>query len=393
MNEHVRIGRIFGIRIGLNWSLLVVFWLIAWTLAQVVLPSGVTGYRVVEYWVAGAAAAMIFLASILAHELGHSLVARRHGVKVDHIVLWMLGGIAHLQGEPRRPWDELKISIAGPAVSFAIGIFATLGALAAPWPLVNVTLAWLGMVNIVLAVFNLIPAAPLDGGRVLHSFLWHRHGDRLRATRSACRAGRATGWLMIAGGLVEIAFGLLIPGIWLGFLGWFLHQAAAQEEMSANLKATLSGSTVRDVMTADPVSGPDYVSVAGFVDHMVLQSRHSTYPLHNRSGEVTGFVTLGRLQGVPESARELTPVSQIAVPVSDAAVATPDEPAEAALARLSDRSEGRILVMDGATLAGLITPSDIARWMQLAALRVDGPRRSVPDGPAGGRTDRPSVQL
>lgn len=372
MSEQVRIGRIFGIEVGFNWSLLVIFWLVAWTLAGGYLPSAAPGYSVAEYWVAGTVGALLFFTSLLAHEMAHSLVARRHGVEVESITLWLFGGVSKLAGEPPAPSDELRISAAGPLASLVIGLFfGSLSYALGPWPVVAFATWWLGFVNVLLAAFNLLPAAPLDGGRVLHSILWRRHGSRLRATVSVCRAGRVAGWCLIGIGLLEVAAGIFVGGIWFLFLGWFLHQAAAAEEASARLRASLGRHRIAEIMTPQPDTGPGWVSVASFIEHVAIPKGHSTYPLHNRDGGIVGFVTLARLEAVPAAARHDTAVRDVCVPLDEAVVTRPDEPAVEALARMTDRGDGRVLVMDGADLVGIVTPSDIARWMQMAALVPD----------------------
>ncbi|MFN8104993.1 MAG: site-2 protease family protein [Acidimicrobiia bacterium] len=377
MNEQVRIGRIFGIEVGFNWSLLVIFWLVAWTLASGYLPEAAPGYARFEYWVGGAAGAALFFTSLLAHEMAHSVVARRHGVEVEGITLWLFGGVSRLAGEPPAPADELRISAVGPATSLVIGLaFGAVSFALGPWPVVASLAWWLGFVNVFLAAFNLLPAAPLDGGRVLHSVLWRRHGDRLRATVSVCRAGRAAAWLLAGLGLLAFVGGVFVTGIWFLFLGWFLHQAASGEESSARLRASLGRHSIGDIMTAHPDTGPGWVSVASFVEHTVFAKGHSTYPLRDRSGAVVGFVTLARLEAVPAAARHDTAVRDVGVSLEEAVVADPREPAVEALARMSDHGDGRILVMDGAELVGIVTPSDIARWMQMAALRPPGPSAS-----------------
>lgn len=390
MNEQVRIGRIFGIEVGFNWSLLVIFWLVAWTLASGYLPRAAPGYSTAVYWVGGAVGAFLFFVSLLAHEMSHSVVARRHGVEVESITLWLFGGVSKLAGEPPAPSDELRISAAGPAASIVIGIlFGALSYALGPWPLLARASWWLGFVNLFLAVFNLLPAAPLDGGRVLHSILWRHHGDRLRATVSVCRSGRVAAWCLAGLGLVEFATGAFVGGIWLLFLGWFLHQAAAGEEASARLRASLANHTVSEMMTAHPDTGPGWVSVASFVEHTVLPERHSTYPLLDRSGAVVGFVTLARLDAVPAAARHDTAVRDVGVPLAEAVLARPDERAVEALTRLSDHGDGRILVMDGDELVGIVTPSDIARWMQMSSLWPPGPAAAPPATWNRPRTGRP----
>lgn len=240
MRTSVRLGRLAGIPVGLNWTLVVIAGLLTVTLANGVLPFLATGQPAAAYWLAGAAGAALFLGSIVAHELGHAVVAQRHGVPVHEITLWLLGGVAKLGREPATPRAELRIALAGPAVSVAIGAagLATAAAFAAagaPALLVGL-LGWLGLVNLVLAAFNLLPASPLDGGRVLRGLLWRRHGDRVRATLTASRAGRFLGTAMIVSGLANTFLGVGYGTLWTVLLGWFLVSAAAAEERMARFE-------------------------------------------------------------------------------------------------------------------------------------------------------------
>src|SRR5713226_6013700 len=234
MNENLSLGRIAGIHVGLNWSLLVVAALIAWSIATGILPAAAPGQTSAAYWTAGVVSAFVYLASLLAHELAHSIVATRRGVKVEGITLWLFGGVSRFSSESSSPGAQAWITFVGPLTSLLLGVlFLLVGAVVgggANSALLSASLAWLGYINILLGVFNLLPAFPLDGGRILQSLIWRSTGDRLRATRIAARIGMAFAFLFIAYGLITFfAAGSLIGGVWSIFLGWFLLSGARAE--------------------------------------------------------------------------------------------------------------------------------------------------------------------
>ncbi len=255
MGASVRLGRVAGIEVSLHWSLVVVFAFVVWTLATQVLPPVVPDQPQFAYWLASSIAGLLFYVSLLSHELGHALVARRLGVQVDGITLWLLGGIARLRGDAPTPGTEAKIAIAGPLVSLALAILfgaATfaLDATSGP-PLVEAGCAYLAGSNAILLVFNLIPAFPLDGGRLLRAWLWQRRNDRYRATTSAARLGRMCAFVMIGVGLLDLIIQRSISGLWLVFLGWFLMSAARSEAAQVAVLRTLTDLPVGDAR-ADP---------------------------------------------------------------------------------------------------------------------------------------------
>jgi deazaflavin-dependent oxidoreductase (nitroreductase family) len=238
VDDSGRLGRIAGVEVGLHWSVLVIGGVLAAGLARGRFPANAPGYSSAEYWAAAVIAAFVFLGCVLAHELGHALVARHEGIGVDGITLWFLGGVTLMTSEPTTPKAELAISGAGPLTNLVLGVVMVGIALAlrvvAVSPLLVTVLGWLGFINVVVAVFNALPGAPLDGGRVLHAFVWSRAGDRLRATRAATRAGLTLGAALIVLGLVEIARGTAVErGIWLAFVGWFLRTGARAERDDA----------------------------------------------------------------------------------------------------------------------------------------------------------------
>jgi Zn-dependent protease/CBS domain-containing protein len=369
MNENLSLGRIAGIHVGLNWSLLVVAALIAWSLATSLLPSAAPGEASSAYWAAGVLSALVFLASLLAHELAHSVVAMRRGVKVEGITLWLFGGVSRFSSDTNSPGSQALITFVGPLTSLFLGavfyvISIAVGGGAHPG-LLAATLSWLGYINITLGVFNLVPAFPLDGGRLLQSLIWLRTGDRLRATRIAARIGMGFAYLLIAYGLATFLFaGSLVGGLWSVFLGWFLLSAARAEEAGGLIRQALSGISVADVMTPNPVEAPDNITVDDALHGYILASRHSTFPTHDADGRLSGLLTLAALKNVAPNARTTTLVKDVLCPLDSVATIGPTEPITNLLGASDGCSEGRTLVVVDGRLVGIISPSDINRLVQ-----------------------------
>ena len=375
MGESVRLGRVAGIPVGMNWSLLVVFVLITLTLAEG-FSETVSGYPDAAYWAVAVTVTLLFYACLLAHELAHSVVARRVGVPVRGITLWLFGGVSQLEGEAASADDQLRISVVGPLMSVALGVgFGAVAVLVAvvggPELLVSAC-GWLGGINLFLALFNLAPAAPLDGGRVLAALLWRHHGDRVRAAVSAARAGMVFGYVLIALGVLVFVAGGGVGGLWFVFLGWFLLSAARAETSHVQLRDALAGVRVADVMTADPTVAPASMTVDAFLEEFALRHRFSAFPLVGRDGALEGLVTLTRLKAVPPERRASTTVRDIACPMPEVPVAAPDEPIVDLLGRMSEATDGRALVLADGQLVGLVSPTDISRTVSLAAFRPTG---------------------
>jgi Zn-dependent protease len=365
MTASIRFGRIAGIPVGANWSALLIALLFAWSLGGELLPAQVPGLAPAAYWLAGAAGAGLFLASLLAHEIGHALVARRAGLRVRGITLWLLGGVAQLEDEPASPGDELRVAIVGPAISLALaGAFgvaaAALSVVGAPALLVVVA-AWLALGNVALGVFNLLPAAPLDGGRVLRGLLWRRHGNRVRAAVTATRAGVWVGTGLVAYGLLGAFTGWGIGTLWTALVGWFLVIAARQERELALLGGGLDrGLRAAQVMTPAPAVAPAWFTVDAFLRNYVEPWQAAALPLRGFDGHPAGVVTAAALYAVPADRRHIVRAGDVAIPMSALVVVGPDEPVADLAARLAG---GRTVavVVSGGQLLGLLTAADLAR--------------------------------
>lgn len=367
----LRLGRILGVQVSLDLSVVVIVALFATALAGTALPARAPGYSTPAYAVAGVAAAVLLLASLLAHELAHAVVAQRRGVEVVGITLWMLGGVAELKGEAQNARDDLRIAGVGPLTSLAAavvfgmaaGITAGLGAS----ELVVAVLAHLSALNVLLAVFNLIPGAPLDGGRVLRGLLWLRWRDHDRAARSAARAGRTVGTVLVALGVLQVLVLGTLDGLWLVLVGWFIGTAARSEEANVGLEALLRGVPVGDVMSRDVLTVDGTEPVAGFLSGTVVARRFSTYPVVDELGHLSGLATLHDLQALPPFQRSRTTVADVARPRAKVLVVAPDEQVLDVLHRMGAETGNRVVVEDGGTVVGLLTPTDVARLLQLGA--------------------------
>ncbi len=373
MDQDIRLGTIDGIPIGVNWSILVVFLLITWELADLVLPGYYRSGSTAAYWLVGFVTTVLFFISLLAHEVSHAVVAKRNGVGVRRITLWLFGGISELEGDALKPGADFRIAVIGPVTSLVFaGLFAGLGAVVhhvGGAGLMVPALGWLGWMNVLLGVFNLIPAAPLDGGRVLRAILWRRSGDRVRAATTATRCGQAFAYLLVVLGVLEfLAVGL--AGVWFAFLGWYLLMAARAEENSIILRSSLGSVHVRDVMTPNPVTFDSTATVADLIDNQLHLYRFGSFPLTGRNGALVGLTTIGRIHHVSPDLRSTTRLIDIACPLFEVPTGAPGEPVPDLLSRMQASPDGRALVIDEkGALVGIVSPSDIARFVQLSLLQ------------------------
>lgn len=373
MNPSISLGRIAGIQVGINWSWLVVFGLIVWSLAAGVFPSENPGLSDATYVAMGVVAAVLFFASILLHELGHAVQARRDGMEIDGITLWLFGGVARFKGMFPSAAAELRIALAGPAVSLVLGgLFVGIaGVLDGPQS-VDAVAAWVGYINWFLLVFNMIPALPLDGGRVFRALMWLRSGDFLRATRTAGAAGRGFGYLLIGTGFLLVIFVQDAGGLWLVFLGWFLMGAAQAELSSALTQQALGDLRVRDLMTPNPVVTAPDVTLGYFMDHILWPNRFTTYPVVDEAGRPVGLLPFRRVAEVPRPDWDHRRVGDCMLPLAEVPTVAENMPAPEALQTIGASEARRALVVRDGFLVGLLSATDLVR-----ALETPRPRRSI----------------
>jgi Zn-dependent protease len=364
MDGNLTIGRFGGVQVRLHWSLLAVFALIVWSLADGVFPSQNPGLSDGTYLGIAIVAALLFLASILLHELGHSWVARREGIEVDSITLWLFGGVAEFKDRFSSAGAEFRVVISGPLVSIGLGVLFVLIALADLPTAVDAVAAWLGYINLILAAFNLLPASPLDGGRVLHAALWRAKGDFAWATRVASEIGQGFGYLFIALGIAMLIFQGSFSGAWLAFVGWFLLQGARAEARYVATEQALGGLRVRDLMVRDPVTVDADSTIGRFMDHVASSHRFTTYPVLD-GGRPVGLLAFASVAAVPRSEWNTRRVRDTMIPLDQVPLLTHDEKAVDALAELSAPRANRGLVVDNGHLAGLLSITDLARALEV----------------------------
>ena len=365
MGDSIHLGRIAGIRIGLNWSWLVVFALIVWTLTTGIFPSTNPGLGDGVYLAMAIAAALLFFTSLLLHELGHALQAQREGMVIDGITLWLFGGVAKFRGSFPSAGAEFRIAIAGPLVSLALGGLFVLVAWAAGLPdSVDGVAAWLGYINLSLLVFNLIPALPLDGGRVLRSALWGARHDFASATRIAGQIGRGFGFLFIFGGIALFIIEGAFSGAWLAFIGWFLLGAAGGEIRQLAARQALGGLRARDVMVREPVTVTPELTLGEVMDGLVWTKRHTTYPVVE-DGRAVGLLPFRCIAEVPRADWDSRRVRDCMLTLDRVPVLDEDAELFDALAELGESDLRRGLVLRGDRLAGLLSISDLAGVLEL----------------------------
>ena len=381
MTSSFKLGRLAGVEIGIHWSWLLIFVLIVWSLADTVFPDANPGLADRTYIVMAVVAVPLFFASLLLHELGHATRAAREGMEIAGITLWLFGGVAQFRGRFPSAGAEFRIAIAGPVVSLAIGVAALAFALLIPLPAsVDGVVFWLGYINLVLLAFNMLPALPLDGGRVLRSALWARKHDFLAATRTAAAIGQGFGRFLIALGLLTVLFGGAIGGIWLVFIGWFLLAAAEAERVSAETHEALSGLSVRDVMVTHPVTVDPDAHLDDFMEGCFFRSRHVAYPVL-AGDRPLGLITFRSVLGVPRESWGERRVRDLMVPLERVPTLGPEVPLELAIESLAHSDSNRTLVIAEGRLAGLLSITDATRVIEASSARYRG--FPVPT-PAGG---------
>lgn len=382
-----RIGRVLGIDIRVAWSWVFIFVLLTWNLS-IVFSAWHPGWPIYESTGIALTAALLFFGCILLHELAHSVVAMRFGVRVRSITLFLLGGISDIEQEPPSPRAEFLTAVVGPLTSILLGLgflaaaFMTsavllsdtgtaLTGLARLGPL-ETLLVWLGPINLVIGVFNLIPAFPLDGGRVLRSILWGLGGDLGRATRRVSFIGQLFGWLFIVTGLAMV-FGMHVPffgaglasGLWLAFIGWFLWSAASQTYSRLAIDEALAGHTVAELMRREVPVVPPELPLTTLVHDYFVRSDDRAFPVM-RDEQLFGVVTISDVRAVSPAEWGATTVAAIMQPWKSVTTATPEETLVKAFEQLAQRDVDQLPVLEGGRLVGMLQRRDVARWLELA---------------------------
>lgn len=378
----VRLATIAGIEVRLHASVVIIFSLIVLGLGNGVLPEWHPDWSAAPLWGTALATGLLFFASLLAHELSHALVAKANDLAVPRITLFLFGGVAEMEHEAPSPKIEFVVAAAGPAMSFALSIlfftiflnqspigFGTLvveDQVAAMGTLSSIATAalWLASVNLILAVFNLAPGFPLDGGRLFRAFLWWRSGDQLKATRRAAETGRVFGWALMLVGLFVFLRGDVVGGAWLALIGWFLSRLAAASVPQLMIDRVLKGLRVRNLMRTRFEAIDSEMPIDRFVRDYLLRSSQLVWPVQ-RQGRDVGVFNLEDVSALEAPTQSSLKVSEIMRPIDEIAQLSPDLSGRDALKRLADSTESPLPVIQCGRVVGLLHQGDILKWISL----------------------------
>jgi Zn-dependent protease/CBS domain-containing protein len=368
----IRLGSVGGFEISLDYSWFVILVLIVASFSTAVFPPAAPGHGRTVYILMALVGALLFFTSLLVHELAHSFVARAKGIEVEGITLFIFGGMARTSREASTPGDEFLIAAAGPLASFALAVLFSLVASAAPsigLGLEFVVVAeYLGVLNLVLAVFNLLPGFPLDGGRLFRAALWRVSGSFRRATRIASGVGRGLGWVLIGLGIYSFFGGNgFIGGLWLVFIGWFLAHAARMSYQQVLLQEMLGPLTAAQAMSPEPETVSPDLPIERLVHEHFLRMPYSAFPVTD-DGVLIGLITLGKVRGLPKEDWKDRRVGDIMIPMEELTLLPPETPMTAVLETMRNGDTRRVLVARDWELLGIISSTDIARWLDRAAL-------------------------
>jgi Zn-dependent protease/predicted transcriptional regulator len=357
----VRLGRIAGVEIWLDWTWGIAASLIALGLARDVYPDEVAGLSSSSYYAMGVVSAALFFFSLLLHELGHALQARREGIPTRRITLWMLGGVAQSAGTFDTPGTEARVALAGPAVSAVLGAgFVAAGRASGVPDAVAAVLEYLGWTNLLLLAFNLLPALPLDGGRVLRAGLWRLRRSRLRATREAVLVSRVLSAALVALGVVAFLSGAGANGLWLAFVGWFVMRAAAGEAALAETQAALAGVRVADVMTPDPITITPSATATELLE-LARRTGHTVFPVVDQQGHALGLVSALSAQRVPDGSIGRVSVRELLAEVPDPLLLHAQADVLSAVPALAANPLHRAAVLSAGRLVGVVSLRDVMR--------------------------------
>ncbi|MBD6619391.1 CBS domain-containing protein [Komarekiella sp. 'clone 1'] len=362
-----RVGSIFGFEIRIDLSWLLIVFLVLWTLSAGLFPANYPGLSSATYFGMGLVATLLFFASLLAHELSHSFVARSKGIPVEGITLFIFGGVSRTRMEAENPGDEFQIAIIGPLTSVLLAAFFGLIWFVgrnAGWSVVVTGVAsYLASINLILAIFNMLPGFPLDGGRVFRSILWKYTGNKKKATQIASSGGKWLAYLLIALGFWELFSSALLGGLWLILIGWFLYNAAEASYEEILVRTSLEGVKAREIMTPYPETVNADLTLQDLVDKYFLSRRYQSFPVTQDSHPI-GIITLNQVKDVPREEWVYRTVKDTMIPTDKRVIARPEEEMSQVLEKMQESGVRRVLVTQNSSLKGIITANDVASWLQ-----------------------------
>lgn len=375
-NKTITLFKMFGFAVRVDLSWLIILGLVVWSLAGGVFPADYKGLDWNVYLLMGLGGALGLFASIVFHELCHSLVARRYGLQIKGITLFLFGGVAEMGEEPKSAKVEFFMAVAGPISSLLLaGIFMGLGAAGREWsPLVSAVFHWIGIINLFLAGFNMIPGFPLDGGRVLRSILWQFRGNLRWATMVASRVGGVFGMALMGLGFISILTGNAIGGLWYILIGMFLRGAAKQGYQQVLIRQALEGEHVRRFMNPQPVTVPPSLTLAGMVDDYVYRYHFKMFPVVD-DGRLAGCVTTRQIKEIPQEEWAFRTVADVVEGCSGENTIAADADAMKALALMQKNQASRLMVVEDGRLVGIISLKDLLKFLSLKMELEAEPRR------------------
>ncbi len=367
----ITLVKLFGFEVKIDFSWLILGLLISWTLAQGFFPNSYKGLEPAVYWAMGVAAAIGLLISIIFHELWHSLIARKFGLAMKGITLFIFGGVAEMTEEPPSPKAEFFMAVAGPVSSIVLGaalVGISIIARGNGWPLPFIGVSnYLGFLNLMLAGFNLVPAFPLDGGRVLRAVLWGWKNNLRWATRVASSIGSAFGMILVFVGALQFVFGNVVGGIWLFLIGMFLRGASRSALTQLTIQRALQGESVRKYMKENPVTVSPDITIHEFVEDYIFKYHFKMFPVVD-GGRLVGCATLNQVKEIPRDEWARRRVAELSTACSKENTVSADEPVLNTLAQMSRTNASRLIVVEAEKLVGVITLKDI---MKLISLKAD----------------------
>lgn len=368
MKNSIFLGKIKGIRIEINYSWLIIFLLVTLSFANVYFPENFPQLSRGIYWLLGASIAILLFGSVFLHELSHSLVSIKFGLPVKKITLFIFGGIAHIEREPDSPYKELFIAAAGPIMSISLFLFFTITSFVLSFfdvaKIITLPLLYVGNVNLILALFNLVPAFPLDGGRILRALLWKWKGSLYYATRIASNLGSAFSYVLIIYGLILIFGGNLINGLWFIFIGGFINQAAQASYEHTHISSLFKNLPVKNLMTPSVISLHDKMSIQQVVEDYFYAYRHNCFPVMD--GEtVLGIVTLNEIKKIPREDWPNKEIQEICRTINSNLTASYNDSSLTVFQKIMSNGVGRLLVFNNQKLVGIISKTDILNYINI----------------------------
>lgn len=367
MKKSFKLITLFNIPVEINFSWFIILGLVTYTLALGYFPSTNPELGPFSHWLMASIAALLLFVSLLAHELSHSIVAKKNKIPIRGITLFVFGGVAQMEKEPPSPAVEFKMAAAGPAMSFFLALFffgltQAFYNLGIPKPVLSIT-NYLSFLNLVVGIFNLIPGFPLDGGRILRAALWSRYKDLRKATAVASGFGKGFAFFLIAVGFLNLITGSVISGVWLIFIGLFLREAADVSYRQVAMKKILGGTKVEEIMTRNVIAVPADITLDRLVDEYIFKSHHSSFPVIE-DDILQGLATLNAVKAVPKEKWSTTPVKEIMVPLGREIVLSKNTFVIDALSKLARNGIGRLLVIEDSKMIGILSQRDVMRLFE-----------------------------